>query len=229
MKGKGNRKEQRIRYKKKYPDKVRGYKRRYYIKLRLSVLIHYSQGHLKCSACGENHIEFLEIDHIYGGGNKHIAAIKTLFYVWLKRNGFPEGYQVLCSNCNIKKIKDAAHIKGLTGTLEQRKYFKRITKLKQNLFSHYMTDGKIKCACPGCNVTNPDLLCMDHKNSDGTEHRRSLGMQKGDSKGNRMYMWIKRNNYPPDFRVLCHNCNQSLGKYGYCPHENNFSIFKFLK
>jgi len=25
--------------------------------------------------------------------------------------------------------------------------------------------------------------------------------------------------YPTGFRVLCHNCNQAIGLYGYCPHK----------
>jgi len=228
--GKGNRTEQRRRYKKKYPEKVKKYKKRSYAKLRFEILTHYSEGTLKCKSCQDSHIEFLEIDHINGGGNKHKEEIKTLFYVWLKRNNFPEGYQVLCSNCNMKKVKDISKSKGVGGTIEQQKYYKRNLSLRQDLFSHYMTDGKMKCSCPGCSVDDPDLLCMDHKNNDGAEHRESLGIKnKKGNKGNLMYMWIKRNNYPPDFRILCFNCNKSLGGYGYCPHENNFSIFKFLK
>jgi hypothetical protein len=84
--GKGNRTAQRKRYKLKHPDKVKSEKARYrkahpekardYMKRknkewRVVVLNHYSNGLLKCAACGENHIEFLEIDHINGGGNKH--------------------------------------------------------------------------------------------------------------------------------------------------------------
>ena len=56
-----------------------------------------------CACCGEQHQEFLSIDHIHGGGRAHRASInKTgiLFYAWLKRHGFPPGYRVLCMNCN---------------------------------------------------------------------------------------------------------------------------------
>jgi hypothetical protein len=30
---------------------------------------------------------------------------------------------------------------------------------------------------------------------------------------------VIKENFPPEYRVLCHNCNQSHGWYGYCPHE----------
>ena len=29
----------------------------------------------------------------------------------------------------------------------------------------------------------------------------------------------QRNNYPVGFRVLCWNCNCSIGMYGECPHQ----------
>ena len=64
-------------------------------------------GGIQCNCCGENHVEFLTIDHINGGGNKHrieVTGSKTgSIYRWLKRNMYPEGFQVLCFNCNSAK------------------------------------------------------------------------------------------------------------------------------
>ncbi len=59
----------------------------------------------KCTCCGEDQLEFLTIDHINGGGNKHRRSIGwASLYRWLKKNGFPKkGFQVLCWNCNIAK------------------------------------------------------------------------------------------------------------------------------
>lgn len=68
-----------------------------------------------------------------------------------------------------------------------------------------------KCTC--CGETRKEFLCMDHINGGGLEHRKIAGM------GTNMYRWIIRNNFPDTLRVLCHNCNMSLGFYGYCPHE----------
>jgi hypothetical protein len=73
--------------------------------LRITVIGHYSQGLWKCACCGESHIEFLSIDHVNGGGNKHRREIGIHcggkpFYQWLKRSGYPSGYRVLCHNCN---------------------------------------------------------------------------------------------------------------------------------
>jgi len=72
-------------------------------KKRLAVLLHYSHGKLECNCCGERHIQFLALDHIGGGGNKHRKEVGygDQFFRWLIRNGFPDGYQVLCHNCNL--------------------------------------------------------------------------------------------------------------------------------
>ena len=61
-----------------------------------------------CACCGEDWIGFLCLDHIDGGGTQHRAEIlketgnKSLHH-WLKRHNFPEGFQVLCANCNMAK------------------------------------------------------------------------------------------------------------------------------
>jgi hypothetical protein len=57
-----------------------------------------------CSCCGESNEVFLVMDHIGGGGNAHRREIgHGNFYRWLKRNGYPPGFQTLCHNCNFAK------------------------------------------------------------------------------------------------------------------------------
>jgi hypothetical protein len=72
-------------------------------KNRLLVLSHYGGDPPMCACCGERRFEFLAIDHIGGGGNKHrkkVGAESNLAY-WLTRNGLPNGFRVLCHNCNM--------------------------------------------------------------------------------------------------------------------------------
>ncbi len=37
---------------------------------------------------------------IENNGAEHRKEIGTSLYKWLKKNGFPPGFQVLCANCN---------------------------------------------------------------------------------------------------------------------------------
>jgi len=59
--------------------------------------------------CYINDVDMLVIDHIDGGGNKHRRELSkggrggTGFYRHLIDSGFPKGYQILCSNHNLKK------------------------------------------------------------------------------------------------------------------------------
>jgi len=69
---------------------------------RLAALLAYSHGaEPACSCCGERERVFLAIDHINGGGNKHHQETGGGgFYVWLRKHGYPEGFRILCHNCN---------------------------------------------------------------------------------------------------------------------------------
>ncbi len=77
--------------------------------LKNETLLHYGNSVIVCSCpgCTETHSIFLTIDHIEGGGNAHRRELKiqsgTNFYLWLKRTGWPPGFQVLCFNCNHAK------------------------------------------------------------------------------------------------------------------------------
>lgn len=59
-----------------------------------------------CNCCKETTRLFLTIDHIDGGGNKHRRETGKHFYNWLRRNNFPSGYQILCSNCNTGRARN---------------------------------------------------------------------------------------------------------------------------
>lgn len=71
--------------------------------------------------------------------------------------------------------------------------------LKQEVLSHY--SGGIP-TCAMCGITNIDLLTIDHIDGGGTKHRKETG-----GGGQATYRWLKRNNYPNGYRVLCFGCN----------------------
>jgi hypothetical protein len=60
-----------------------------------------------CACCGEATYEFLAIDHTDGNGNKHRKDNKInpgrSTYRWLKMHSYPEGFRVLCHNCNMSR------------------------------------------------------------------------------------------------------------------------------
>lgn len=73
-------------------------------KIKMKVFNHYSNGKMECACCKEKYLEFLTIDHINGGGNKHRKiVVGSHIYQWLVSNNFPKGYQILCMNCNWAK------------------------------------------------------------------------------------------------------------------------------
>lgn len=85
---------------------------KYRLKLKTEVFNHYSNGKPICAICQKDNIDILTIDHINGGGRKHLIAMKikggVRFYKYLKDNKFPEGYRVLCMNCNCSQMTKVA-------------------------------------------------------------------------------------------------------------------------
>ena len=67
----------------------------------------------KCACCGETEYKFLAIDHINNDGASHrklISNNKPRWKIggakicrWLKKHNYPNGFQILCHNCNMAK------------------------------------------------------------------------------------------------------------------------------
>jgi len=93
---------------------------------------------------------------------------------------------------------------------KKQREFRR--KIKTIIITHYGGNPP-RCAC--CGEGHFEFLCIDHINGDGAEHRRKIGK----TGGIQFYLWLIKNKFPTGFRVLCDNCNNSLGRYGYCPHR----------
>lgn len=85
------------------PEKYKQSRRDQKRLLKIETLKHYGG---VCVCCGESNLLFLTIDHINGNGGQHRRQLGMgnggghVFYQWLKNNHFPNGYQVLCFNCN---------------------------------------------------------------------------------------------------------------------------------
>lgn len=69
--------------------------------LRLAALQAYGGPEPACNCCGETIPQFLALDHINGGGHKQRKELGGGgYWTWLRRNGYPPGFQILCHNCN---------------------------------------------------------------------------------------------------------------------------------
>lgn len=74
-----------------------------------------------------------------------------------------------------------------------------------------------QCAC--CGESNLHFLTIDHPNNDGAQHRKLTG------NGYKFYLWLKRNNFPREFQLLCFNCNMARHHNGgICPHKITMPI-----
>lgn len=138
-------------------------------------------------------------DEIFRERTKANDARRQREWFWNHYNNDPEWKE--------KQLKAAKiRIKGL------RK------RIRLQVLNHYCNNN-IRCMCKGCNEKYVEFMSIDHMNGNGNKHRKELL-----GKGITIYIWLLRNNFPKGYRVLCHNCNISLGHYGYCPHEENVRV-----
>lgn len=70
-----------------------------------------------------------------------------------------------------------------------------------------------KCAC--CGESEVRFLAVDHIEGKGNQHRLSVGGNKKSP----ILRWLIKHNFPPEFQLLCHNCNMATYIYGICPHK----------
>jgi hypothetical protein len=88
-------------------------KSEYRFKIKVAAINYYSKGAMCCAICGfSNDLDALCLDHINDDGAAHrkelgisnrSAVSGTTIYERLKAQGWMEGLQVLCANCNMVK------------------------------------------------------------------------------------------------------------------------------
>lgn len=89
-------------------------------------------------------------------------------------------------------------------------------KRRKNYLAYYyrLQDAAIRAyggyKCKWCGIDEPLVLTLDHINNDGAEHRKELGTLGGAP----FYRWLKENDYPDGFQVLCMNCNHAKHRNG---------------
>ena|SRR5208282_747854 len=92
------------------------------------------------------------------------------------------------------------------------------TKARLEAYSHYSTTIIPSCVC--CGEQTILFLTIDHINNNGAEERKLINHGKNGRAGSAFYSWLKRQNYPEGYQLMCYNCN--MGRYrngGICPHK----------
>lgn len=99
--------ENHRRYRERNKDRLHAQQAAERRRVKVEVLNHYANGPARCSCCGEPRIEFLTIDHPDNNGSEERKRLGRqagiTFYRWLRQQGYPPGYGVLCYNCNCAK------------------------------------------------------------------------------------------------------------------------------
>jgi hypothetical protein len=67
-----------------------------------------------------------------------------------------------------------------------------------------------QCVC--CGEWRYEFLGIDHIDGGGNKEREYKGPDK-------IFREIEKDGLSDKYRVLCNNCNMSIGFYGYCPHQ----------
>ena len=114
----------------------------------------------------------------------------------------------LAEYCNRPEVKARAK-KYMSKEEVKEKYRdgvkRRTQKARREVIEYY--GGK--CSC--CGEDRIEFLAIDHINGGGLEERKKY-------RGSGWYYYLRKNK-PSHLRILCHNCNMSIGLYGYCPHQ----------
>jgi hypothetical protein len=198
------------RYRQRHPTKTSEYyiknsadiakkKRLHNQVLKIEIIAHYSAGSMGCALCPEARLGALSIDHIDGCGATHREQIKKGggrdFYAWLRNSNFPDGYRVLCANCNFKQyliLNKNTHRAG--GSYSRNSAHNLKLKLM----------NKLGGRCLICGTTDLDTLTVHHINNDGADHRRKISDGRG---GGKFYRALLLAGDLTGLECRCFSCN----------------------
>jgi len=163
-------------------------------RMRLAAISRYSEGRNACKLCGMSDVSKLCLDHIDGSGARHRKDPETRtthsLLEWFNKHGYSDGFQVLCWNCNWLK-----HLKPCNSAQARCN-----RKLKQTVLDHYCGEP---ARCVLCGIDDLRILTIDHVDGGGKKHRSSHKLHGGPD----FYRWLRDQEFPPGYRVLCFNCN----------------------
>jgi hypothetical protein len=143
----------------------------------------------------------LENSKIYRNNNKEVIRIRRKNYH--RKYGYNPNTRRKYYMRNKERIKVQAKNKRL--------------EIKTEVITHY---GNGECKCIRCGFTDIRALSIDHINGNGNQHRKENQYLRG----NHVYEWLKKNQFPQGYQTLCMNCQlikrNENQEYRYKPHAN---------
>lgn len=146
------------------------------------------------------------------------------------KTGNNQRYCFLCSKI-VKKEQFNFHRKQPESIIKQRVLSKKWRKDNPDKvkLNRQSTRNKLrldvlnayghKCKC--CGEERSEFLAIDHIFGGGNQHRKTLHPK---ASAQTLYTWLRKNNYPKEFQILCHNCNSAKEYYKICPHHRPFKL-----
>ena len=119
---------------------------------------------------------------------KEVKPTSEFYKHWDKLQGY-------CKECTCKTATEYQNTHAERYRILAKK---RHARMKLQALQHYSGNPP---SCTACGEADIMVLCVDHIDGGGALHRREL---RASGKGN-MYYWLRHNNYPAGFQILCAN------------------------
>lgn len=150
--------------------------------------------------------------------NSRRRRLSAPFHLELYSSELPEGVKILCKNCSWLEYLDRLKEKH-SNSPASVKDRKNKLELKIEVLGKY-SNGKPECVC--CGFRDIRVLEIDHirpkmnrrheLTSSGSPHATKLS-------GYNLLNYIKKNNFPNRYQVLCRKCNNSKADRSGCYHD----------
>jgi hypothetical protein len=161
----------------------------------------------RCSGCKKKFWVRLCYSRRIGGGRFCSAKCKYNTWRGTRRSAqCPVGHvrgetdlysKGTCKRCTINSSKKSY----ATNPKEKRAYRNAFSaKLKLEVLTHYSPHGNLRCSWRGCNITDIDMLSLDHVHDDGFKHLNKHGKRYGSGS---MYTEVRIKGFPDGFQTLC--------------------------
>ena len=130
------------------------------------------------------------------------------FHFTNKAKGYRQSYCKLCNSEYTRRWRKGNREK------VSRQNANSNTRARLRLRAEMLEAYGGQCAC--CGETEEHFLTLDHIHGVPDHHRWPSGKRVT---GLTLLRKTKKEGWPDAYRILCWNCNCSIGIHGFCPHQ----------